>query len=215
MDAKIRAGLLAMLCLLGVGFAWGFWGFEEGAPFGNNGGGQNMSLEVKARFMQAAHEGDYDSAVELNDEYGIGGMMLRQSTREMFGLMADIFEAQKNGNWTGAVELREQMVGLVRETAQGLFPGNGAHEMGRGMMPHGEMNGTNECREAMQGGEAAGLMEQIREARESNDEEALAELEEELAELIPDGCMEMPGRGMPEMPKRAMGEWHRMRGMGR
>lgn len=203
MEGKRKAGLITMLCLLGVGFACGGHGFADG---GVQFGAQNVSLEVKAQFMQATHEGDYDLAMELHDEYGIGGMRFEQSTEEMFGLMAQIFEAQKLGDWTGAVELQEQMAGLARGAMQGFAPGNGMPEMGHGAM-RPQMNGTNEeCREAMQGEEAAGLMEQIREARESGSVDEVAELEGELAELIPEECM--------EMPKRDRGKWHQMRGLG-
>lgn len=192
MEGKKKAGLLAILCLSGASFAWGGFGMDlgfgnlfgmgngmHGAPEGS-GGIQNVSVETRAEFMQATHEGDYETAMELHEEYGLGGKRMEFATPEILQLTADIFNAQTLGNWVEAVVLQDKLAEIVSETAQSAMEERKAA-----------------CDAALEenAGEIADLREQIKTAREAGDEETLKTLHEQMKELVPDGC----GMGMGKM----------------
>ncbi len=193
MEGKMKAGLLAILCLFGMSFAWGGFGMDMGLgnQFGMEkgmGDGKNISLETRAEFMQATHEGNYETAMELHEEYGIGGPRMEVATEEMFALMGQIFEAQVAGNWLEAATLHQELVKLTHEL------------MGKGI---GEKKAA--CEEAMNNAEVQELIAQIGAAKESKDKETMKSLHEQIKELVPQGCgMGMgnregmpPGKGMP------------------
>ena len=161
MENKTKAGVLAMLCILGMGFAWGPMGGmagkmipdswegppggmavgelpEEGVPpdswEGPRGGMMgDIPLEVKAQFMQAEVEGDYEAAVALHEEHGIGGRMMRSADEEVFALRAEMFGAMLAGDYEQAVLLREEMRDLVHEKMQELMPEGADGNSSRGM----------------------------------------------------------------------------------
>ncbi len=186
MEGKLKAGLLAILCLFGMSFAWGGFGMDMGLgnQFGMEkgmGDGKNISLETRAEFMQATHEGNYETAMELHEEYGIGGPRMEVATEEMFALMGQIFEAQVAGNWLEAATLHQELVKLTHEL------------MGKGI---GEKKAA--CGEAMNGAEVQELIAQMEAAKESGDKETAKELHAQLKELVPQGCgMGFVKKGMP------------------
>jgi len=115
MGSKAKAGFLAMLCLLGMGFAW------DGEAMKMGMGKEEIPLEVKARFLQANVEGDYETAMALHEEYGLGGRRMKLADEEIFSLRADMFGEIIAGNYEQAVLLREQLHGLIHEKMQELM----------------------------------------------------------------------------------------------
>ena len=178
MNGKLAASVLAIFCLFGMTFA-GF-GMEKGME----GEREELPLEVRADFMQAMHEGDYEAAMELHEEYGLGGKKLEHATPEMFEIKGDIFAAQISGNWLEAVTLQDKLMELVRGTVQAHFQ---------------EKN--EECRAFMENKEVQELMKEAHEAMEAGDVEKGKEIREQLNEIVPEGCAppmhgRMPGMGM-------------------
>jgi hypothetical protein len=112
MEVKMKAGLLAMLCLFGMGFAMDAETVEK----------KELPLEVRAQFMEAMHTGDYETAVVLHKEYGIGGKKMEHATPEMFELRAGIFEAMVNGDWMEAVQLQDQFREMVKAKLHEILP---------------------------------------------------------------------------------------------
>ena len=128
MNGKMRAGFIALLCLFGAGFAM------------NGNGGmarQELPLEARAQFMEATHTGDYETAMALHEEYGIGGKRMEKATLQMFQLRTDIFEAMNNGDWMGAVQLQDEFRGLVKDAMAGILPQPGLRGHLRPMMQNG------------------------------------------------------------------------------
>ena len=122
----IALGLFAILAIAGFAFAFG--------GFGNMPNMQNISTSVQADFMKAVHTGDYTAAKKLYDQYGIGGRMMADSTQEMFNLRKQMQDAMDSGDYTKAVELREEL--------QELLPQKGMHKGGlEGMGGNGPMQG--------------------------------------------------------------------------
>ena len=172
MNGKLAASVLAIFCLFGMTFA-GF-GMEKGME----GEREELPLEVRADFMQAMHEGDYDAAMELHEEYGLGGKKMEHATPEMFELRGEIFSAQVAGDWLGAVTLQDTLMELVRETVQAHFQ---------------ERN--EECKAFMENEEVQELMKEAHEAMEAGDTEKAKEIREELKEILPEECAK-PGKRM-------------------
>ncbi len=194
MNGKNKA-LLAILCLFGTSFAWGGFGMDFGLGnlfgmgAGHDGGPQgtdnmqNVSVETRAEFMQATHEGDYETAMKLHDEYGLGGKKMDFATPQMFDLKAQIFNAQKLGNWVEAVVLQDKLV----ETVQSL-------------MGEKKANCTAAFEENKD--QIAQLQGQIKTAMESGDNDTVRELRGQLKQLMPEGCgvrMGMKGGQPPGM----------------
>ena len=179
----MKAGFLAMFCLLGMTFAFG--------PMGM-GASEDVPIEARAEFMQATHEGDYETATALHEEYGLGGKKMEHATPELFELAASVFDAQKSGNWLAAVGFQDQIMELIteqREAMHGEMPqcGEGAN---CGMRARGEPpEGAAECRAALEENEdALKLREQIHDAMQSKDRELAKELHEQLKEMLPEEC---------------------------
>ncbi|MEW5997092.1 MAG: hypothetical protein AB1657_05910 [Candidatus Micrarchaeota archaeon] len=118
MEGKMKAGVLAMLLLLGMGFAADAETVEK----------KELPIEIRAQWMEAVHTGDYETAKALNEEYGIGGKMMKIATPEIFGLHAEIFQAMKDGDWVKAVQLKDELRELVKERLQEILPQPGAKE---------------------------------------------------------------------------------------
>ncbi|MCP4647600.1 MAG: hypothetical protein GY852_07680 [bacterium] len=172
MNGKLAVSVLAIFCLFGMTFA-GF-GVEKEME----GEREELPLEVRADFMQAMHEGDYDAAVELHEEYGIGGKKMEHATPEMFELRGEIFSAKVAGDWLEAVTLQDTLRELVKETVQ-------AHIQER----------NEECKAFMENEEVQELMKEAHEAMESGDKEKAKEIREELKEILPEECAK-PGMRM-------------------
>lgn len=115
MGSKAKAGFLAMLCLLGMGFAW------DGEAMKTGMGKEEIPLEVKAQFLQANVEGDYETAMALHEEYGLGGRRMKMADEEIFSLRADMFGAIIAGDYEEAVLLREQLHELVHAKLKELM----------------------------------------------------------------------------------------------
>ncbi len=178
MNGKTSVAILAIFCLFGMSFA-GF-GMEKGM----DGERPELSLEVRADFMQAMHEGNYEAAMELHEEYGLGGKKMEHATPEMFELKGEIFSAQVAGDWLGAVTLQDKLAALIMENVQAHFQ---------------ERN--EECKAFMENEEVQELMKEAREAMEAGDVEKAKEIREQLREIVPDECAPpmrgpMPGMGM-------------------
>ncbi|MBN2122294.1 UvrB/UvrC motif-containing protein [Candidatus Micrarchaeota archaeon] len=79
---------------------------------------------------------------------------------------------------------------MPRCDGQDCAPMMGPHGMGhKGNLTMGEPQEIpDECRQALESGEASSLLEEIRSAMEEQDFEFAKELREELIELMPDGC---------------------------
>ena len=115
MGSKAKAGFLAMLCLLGMGFAW------DGEAMKMGTGKEDIPLEAKAQFLQANVEGDYETAMALHGEYGLGGRRMKLADEEIFSLRAGMFGEIIAGNYEQAVLLREQLHGLIHGKMQELM----------------------------------------------------------------------------------------------
>ena len=190
MNGKLPAAVLAIFCLFGMSFA-GF-GMEKGMGPETGPGIEErgeLPLEVRAGFMQAMHEGDYDAAMALHEEYGIGGKRMEHATPEMFELGAEIFSAQVAGNWLEAVGLQDELVALVRETMEAHFQ---------------EQRET--CAAFMENEEVQELMKEAHEAMQEGDMEKAKEIREKMKEIVPEECAKLGKR----MHKRGAG----MRGHG-
>lgn len=182
MNGKKSAAILAIFCLFGMSFAMfgSEFGMERG--FGQEmGPGMEMReeipLEVRAEFMQATHEGDYETAMGLHEEYGIGGKRMEHATPEMFELGAQIFSAQVAGNWLDAVGLQDELMGLVKETVQAHF-----------------QQRDEECAAFMENEEVQELMKEAHEAMQENDVEKAGEIRARLQEIVPGECAPMKGK---------------------
>jgi hypothetical protein len=172
MNGKLAVSVLAIFCLFGMSFA-GF-GMEKGM----DGEREELPLEVRADFMQAMHEGDYDAAMELHEEYGLGGKKMEHATPEMFEIKGEIFAAQVAGDWLGAVTLQDKLMEIVRGTVQAHFQ---------------ERN--EECKAFMENEEVQDLMKEAHEAMEAGDMEKAKEIREQLKEIVPEECAK-PGMRM-------------------
>ena len=151
-----------MFCLLGMTFAFG--PMEMGAHV-------DVPAETRAEFMEATHVGDYETAVALHEEYGLGGKRMEHSTPELFELVANMFKAQMSGDWMGAVEFQDQIMELAKEHREGM------HKQ------------RQECKAALEENEAAlELRMQIHDAVQSGDQERAEELQGQLKEVLPEGC---------------------------
>lgn len=183
MNGKLAASVLAIFCLFGMTFA----GF--GMDKGMEGEREELPLEIRANFMQAMHEGNYDKAMELHEEYGIGGKKMEHATPEMFELRGEIFSAQIAGDWLEAVTLQDKIMELVRATVQAHFQ---------------ERN--EECKAFMENEEVQELMKEAHEAMESGDIGKAKEIREQLKEIVPEECAKLGkrlhkrGRGMQMQP---------------
>ena len=186
MNGKLAASVLAIFCLFGMSFA--MFGAEFGMERGMEIGAEmreEIPLEVRAEFMQATHEGDYETAMALHEEYGLGGMKMEHTTPEMFEISGDIFAAQVAGDWLEAVTLQDKLMEIVRGTVQAHFQ---------------ERN--EECKAFMENEEVQELMKEAHEAMEAGDMEKGKEIREELKEIVPEECakpgkrMHKGGRGM-------------------
>jgi len=184
-----------MFCLLGMTFAFG--------PMGM-GANEDVPVEVRAEFMQATHEGDYETATSLHEEYGLGGKRMEHTTPELFELGAKMFQAQASGNWVDAVGFQDQIMEMVHAQMQEMRGEMPKCEEGeecemRKMRGQREMpEGAAECKAALEANEdALAIKEQIHEAIESEDHELAKELHEQLKEMLPEECkgMQKP-RGM-------------------
>ncbi len=106
---NLLVGLLAVFCLASVAFAFSAWGGFGG----NSHDAKNVSVSVRAQFLKAVYEGDYDAAKTLSEEYGLGGRFLRNANETTFSEMASlrkqISNAISTGDYEKAVELRDQM----------------------------------------------------------------------------------------------------------
>ncbi len=122
MNRKMKAGFIALLCLFGAGFAMN----------GDGAARQELPMEIRAQFMEAAHTGDYETAMALHGKYGIGGKKMEHAAPEMFQLKANIFEAMGDGDWMGAVQLQDQFRELARDAMDGMPPQPGPGMRGRG-----------------------------------------------------------------------------------
>ncbi len=163
MNGIMKTGFLAMFCLLGMTFAFG--------PMGM-GANEDVPVEARAEFMQATHEGDYEGAMALHEEYGLGGKKMEHSTPELFELVANMFKAQTSGNWIDAVGFQDQIRELAKEHMGEMQEQRGA------------------CKAAMEENEdALELREQIHEAMHAGDRELAKELHEQMKELMPEECV--------------------------
>jgi hypothetical protein len=191
MNGKASAAILAIFCLFGMSFAMfgAEFGMEKGMEIGA-GMREEIPLEVRAEFMQATHEGDYETAMALRGEYGIGGKKMEHATPEMFELRGEIFAARVAGNWIEAVTLQDQFMELVRGAVQAHFQ---------------ERN--EECKAFMENEEVQELMKEAHEAMEAGDKEKAKEVRDQLKEIVPEECakpgkrMHKRGRGIPMQPQ--------------
>ena len=196
----MKTGFLAVLCLFGMAFAFGP-GFGMGAQ-------EDVPLEARAEFMQATHEGDYETAMELHEEYGLGGKRMEHATPEFFELAAGMFEAQKSGNWLSAVGFQDQMVELVHEqidAMRGEIPECEGEEGCRKRRPGKLPEMAEECKAALEENEdALAIREQIHAAMQSGERELAKELREQLREMLPEEC---EGMQQPRMRGHQMGKF--------
>jgi len=127
MEMKFAA-VVAVLALFGAVFAMGGFGMGEmmGAGGKLGAGEKNITDATRIAFMKAVHEGNYASAKALNEEYGVGGRMMRLGTEEMFSLRHQIQVKMDAGDYAGALVLQKQMGELVKEQMPAKLAGNGA-----------------------------------------------------------------------------------------
>ena len=181
-----------MFCLLELSFAWG--PFEIGAN-------EDVPLEARVDFMQATHEGDYEAALELHEEYGLGGKKMEQATPELFELVSSMFQAQLSGDWFSAVGFQDRMMEHIRTHAKEMHRPIPKCEEGADHGMHKQRRapeGAAECQEAIEANEdALAIRGQIHEAMQSQDLELAKELHQQLQKILPEECkgMQQP-RGM-------------------
>lgn len=183
MNGKASAAILAIFCLFGLSFA--MFGAEFGMENGMKIGAamrEEIPVNVRAEFMQATHEGDYVTAMELHEEYGIGGKRMERTTPEMLELRAQIFSAQVAGNWLEAVGLQDELMELVRETLEA------------------DLQKKREvCDAFMENEEVQELMKEAHEAMQEGDTEKAVEIREKLQEIVPEECAPKKQEHRPPM----------------
>ncbi|MFA5108186.1 MAG: hypothetical protein WC492_01485 [Candidatus Micrarchaeia archaeon] len=120
--SKYTAALAVILGFAGLALAFGGLGYFGDFGYNSN----SVSIEVKAQFLQAMFEGNWDVVSALHKQYGLGGKRFDSMTQEefekmhtqqikTFDLEGQIHDAITAKDYQTAVNLQEQLATLVKE----------------------------------------------------------------------------------------------------
>ncbi|MCC7569778.1 hypothetical protein KO465_00345 [Candidatus Micrarchaeota archaeon] len=93
-------GIFAVLCLAGAAFAINSEALKNS---------ERAPKEAQIELMKAMHEGDFATAKQIHEEFGIGNRKMAGANQEIFDLRVQMKDAINKGNYELAYEIKQEL----------------------------------------------------------------------------------------------------------